>query len=151
MSEISNQCREFVDGIQHPNERVLAKEILEGKTVGEFSLAFDQSQVDAMTDRLRGAGCFDKPTPTPAELAEEEPAEEVAPEATEDAPEGDSAPEVPANDEAPADAGEATPEAGDTPAETPVDEVPSATETASAEAGQEAPAEEETPKTDTPA
>ena len=70
----SKACEVFVDGIAHPKEKVLAEEILQGKKVGEFSLDFDQIQVDAMTSRLEGAGCFDEPTPepTPDEPQDEE-------------------------------------------------------------------------------
>ena len=64
MIDNKSKAREvFVDGIAHPKEKVLAEEILQGKKVGEFSLDFDQIQVDAMTSRLEGAGCFDEPTP----------------------------------------------------------------------------------------
>lgn len=139
MSDHSKQCLEFVDGIQHPNEKVLAQEILAGKKVGEFSLGFDQSQVDAMTDRLKGAGCF-----APAEDVQAAPAEEVTPEAATDAPEGGEAPTTP---EAPAQTGEAT---ADAPAEAG-QETPATPEGEAT--APEAPAEggEETPKTDVPA
>ncbi len=73
----SKVCLAFVDGIAHPNEKVLAEEILQGKKVGEFSLDFDQGQMDAMTERLKGAGCFDPVEPE--EPAGEEPKEDDEP------------------------------------------------------------------------
>ncbi len=67
----SNECTTFAEGIAHPNEKILAKEILEGKVMGEFSLGFDQVQVDAMTEKLKGAGCFQVEEEAPAEEVEE--------------------------------------------------------------------------------
>ena len=56
-AEHSNACTAFADEIQHPNERVLAQEILAGARVaGDFSLGFDHSQVVSMTNRLISAG-----------------------------------------------------------------------------------------------
>lgn len=56
--EHSKACMAFAEGIQHPNEKTLAMELLEGKSKeGDFSLGFDQSQIDSMRARLIGAGC----------------------------------------------------------------------------------------------
>ncbi len=77
MSEHSNECITFAEGIAHPNEKILAREILEGKKVGEFSLDFDQAQADAMTERLKGGGCF--PDPVDAPVEEETSVEEETP------------------------------------------------------------------------
>lgn len=93
MSEYSNECLKFTEGIAHPNEKVLAKEILEGKKVGEFSLSFDQAQVDAMTERLKGGGCFPDPV-------EDAPVADTA--QPEEAPKADGVgTDAPAQDDAP--------------------------------------------------
>ncbi len=103
MSEYSNECLKFTEGIAHPNEKVLAKEILEGKKVGEFSLSFDQAQVDAMTERLKGGGCF--PDPVDDAPVEEAPAEDAPVADTaqpEEAPKADGVgTDAPAQDDAP--------------------------------------------------
>jgi len=55
-NEVS-KCEEFLNGIVHPNEQILAREIMEGKKLGEFSLSFDQAQIDTMTNSLKQVGC----------------------------------------------------------------------------------------------
>ncbi|HEC32794.1 MAG TPA: hypothetical protein ENI63_00860 [Candidatus Kaiserbacteria bacterium] len=55
-NEVS-KCEEFLNGIVHPNEQILAREIMEGKKLGEFSLSFDQAQIDTMTASLENVGC----------------------------------------------------------------------------------------------
>jgi hypothetical protein len=121
-AEHSKACIAFADGIQHPNERTLAQEILGGATVaGDFSLGFDHSQVKSMTDRLISAGCD-----TVAEAVSEEEfgvkGDEEAEEAeapSEDTPSEEGADQAPEATEDKVEAGESTaPEAGtDTPSE----------------------------------
>lgn len=55
----ATKCEEFLNGIVHPNEQILAREIMEGKKVGEFSLSFDQAQIDTMTSSLENVGCLE--------------------------------------------------------------------------------------------
>lgn len=51
-------CEKFLEGIVHPNERILAREIMEGKRKeGEFSLSFDQAQIDTMVASLAHVEC----------------------------------------------------------------------------------------------
>lgn len=40
---MENVCKVFIDGIQHPNERTLAEELVLGK---EISLDWDESQIE---------------------------------------------------------------------------------------------------------
>ncbi len=62
--EDMSECDKFLNNIAHPNEQILAREIIEGKKLDatdpedRFSLAFDKEQIASMTLSLENIGCI---------------------------------------------------------------------------------------------